>query len=62
MGVAVKWIISPRALGIPRQPGSFSELDVKFAKKILEEFPGIFEYVETEEKEKPPKIRTRKMK
>ena len=62
MRVAVQWITSPRAIGIPRQPGSFSSLDVKEAKKILEEFPGIFEYVETEDKEKPPKVRTRPVK
>ena len=59
MRVTVKWITSPRAIGIPRQPGSFSSLDEKEAKKILDEYPGIFEYQE-DEKEKPPKIRTRK--
>jgi len=61
MRIAVKWIKSPRALGIPRAPGTFSSLDVKDAKKIIAEFPGIFESEELDEleKEKPVKIRTR---
>ena len=64
MKVAVKWIISPRALGIPRAPGTFSSLDVSVAKKIIEEFPGIFESEELDElgKEKPVKVRTRPVK
>ncbi len=43
MKVTVKWIVSPRSLGIPRQPGSFSSLDEKVAKKMIEKYPGIFE-------------------
>ena len=65
MKVAVKWIKSPRQLyGIPRQPGSFSSLDVKAAKKIREEYPDIFESPELDEleKEKPMRVRTRPVK
>jgi len=64
MKVTVQWRVSPRALGIPRQPGSFSSLDVKDAKKIREEYPDIFESPELDEleKEKPVKIRTRPVK
>ena len=58
MKVAVKWIVSPRALGIPRQPGSFSSLDVAVAKKMIEEYPGIFESPELDKlKEQPPKVK-----
>ena len=56
MKVRVKWLKSPRALGIPRKPGSFSELEVKFAKKMIEEYPGIFESEELDKlKEKKVK-------
>lgn len=59
MKVEVKWLKSPRQrLGIPRQAGSFSKLDVKEAKRILEEFPGIFESPELDKlKEKPPVVK-----
>ena len=52
MRVTVKWLTSPRAIGIPRAMGTFSSLDEKRAKEILEEYPGIFEYQE-DEKEDP---------
>jgi len=58
MHVTVKWLISPRQRhGIPRAPGTFSELDAKVAKKILEISPGIFEYVENPVKEKPIRVK-----
>ena len=45
-------------MGIPRAPGTFSMLDVKVAKKMIEEHPGIFESPELDKlKEKPPKVK-----
>ncbi len=58
MKVRVKWLKSPRHLGIPRAPGSFSELDVKVAKKMIIEHPGIFESPELDKlKERPAKVK-----
>ena len=58
MKVAVKWLKSPRAIGIPRAPGSISQLDVKEAKRIIEKYPGIFESEELDKlKEKPIKVK-----
>ena len=55
MKVTVKWIVSPRAkYGIPRAPGTFSEIDASLAKKIEKESPGMFEEIE---KEKPVKVK-----
>ncbi|KKM27304.1 hypothetical protein LCGC14_1576030 [marine sediment metagenome] len=64
MKVTVKWLKSPRQVyGIPRAPGTFSQLDVKLAKKIQEESPGMFESLELDkpgsEKPKPRKAQTR---
>ena len=43
MKVRVKWLKSPRRLfGIPRAPNTFSEIDVEFAKEIIEKHPGFF--------------------
>ena len=53
MKVRVKWNISPRSIGIPRAPGTFSELDVKDAKKIIEKYPGIFESPELDNLKEP---------
>ena len=58
MKVRVKWNKSPRSLGIPRAPGTFSMLDAKVAKKMIEEHPGIFESLELDNlKEKPIKVK-----
>lgn len=53
MKVRVKWNISPRSIGIPRRPGSFSELEVKEAKRIIKEYPGIFESPELDKINEP---------
>ena len=60
MKVAVKWLKSPRHIyGIPRGPGSFSSLEVGFAKKVREDDPDMFESPELDklEKEKPVKVK-----
>ena len=58
MKVTVKWIKSPRSIGIPRAPGTFSSLEVSVAKKIIDEHPGIFESPELDDlKEKPIKVK-----
>lgn len=58
MKVSVKWNKSPRSLGIPRAPGTFSQIDVKVAKKMIEEHPGIFESPELDKlKEQPIKVK-----
>ena len=66
MRVAVKWLRSPRHIyGIPRAPGSSSLLDVKTAKKIREESPGMFESPELDELLRKPfmkKAQTRPLK
>jgi len=56
MKVRVKWNKSPRSIGIPRAPGSFSELDAKVAKEIIKKYPGIFESEELD-KLKEPKVK-----
>ena len=59
MRVTVKWLKSPRSIGIPRAPGTFSSLDVALAKKIRSESPDMFESPELDEleKEKPVKVK-----
>ena len=59
MKVAVKWLKSPRVkYGIPRAPGTISMLEVKVAKKIIEEEPGMFESPELDKlKEQPIKVK-----
>jgi len=58
MRVAVKWLISPRQIGIPRAAGTFSSLDVSEARRIIKEHPGIFESPELDNfKEKPVKVK-----
>ena len=58
MSVVVKWRKSPRRIfGIPRQPGTISEIDKALADEILKMDPKFLEILEVREKERPPVVK-----